>query len=587
MIRLVNQIIARAVETQASDIHIEPFEDRLRVRYRYDGVLHEADSPPPRLTAAIISRIKIMAQARHRRAPAAAGRPHPAGGARPGGRFPRLHRAVAAWRERGAARARPQRGRVRFRAASACRRPVVEQFSAALDLPNGIVLVTGPTGSGKTTTLYTGAAGAERGRPARSSRSRTRSNISCAASTRSRCEPQIGLTFADLLRSILRQDPDVIMVGEIRDLETAQIAVQAALTGHLVLSTLHTNSAAAAITRLRDMGLEDYLLTAVLRGVLAQRLVRRLCTACRRAAPAPPELVRALRSRAPRRRRPGHAVASRRLPGSAGRPAIAARQAIAEFLVPDAGDRAADLRRAPTMPRSSGRRSAAAWRPMFEAGLAARWPARRRSRKSCAASGPTSLMPMAALPLHGDQRRAASIERGRDGGGQRSRGDRAAAAQGHHADARRAGAARAPGPLACCARSSAAAAGCAGRKSPISTRELATMLGAGQDLDRALRFLIETAPSPRVRRGARPRCATRCATAARLPRRSRSTRRAFRALYVGLVRAGEAGGQLAATLERLADLLDAPAQAFGDRDLGADLSRRCWSWPPSARSRCC
>src|SRR5205085_12414630 len=105
-------------------------------------------------------------------------------------------------------------------------------------------------------------------------------------------KPQIDLTFANLLRSILRQDPDVIMVGEIRDLETAQIAVQAALTGHLVLSTLHTNSAAASITRLRDMGLEDYLLTAVLRGVLAQRLVRRLCLRCRRAAPAPPELVR-------------------------------------------------------------------------------------------------------------------------------------------------------------------------------------------------------------------------------------------------------------------------------------------------------
>src|SRR5205814_3923499 len=104
--------------------------------------------------------------------------------------------------------------------------------------------------------------------------------------------PQIGLSFASLLRSILRQDPDVIMVGEIRDLETAQIAVQAALTGHLVLSTVHTNSAAATITRLRDMGVEDYLLTAVLRGVLAQRLVRRLCPACRRAAPAAPELVR-------------------------------------------------------------------------------------------------------------------------------------------------------------------------------------------------------------------------------------------------------------------------------------------------------
>ena len=157
---------------------------------------------------------------------------------------------------------------------------VTARFNAALALPNGIVLVTGPTGSGKTTTLYAGLRGIN-------SVARNIVTVEDPIEYQLRginqiqVKPQIGLDFANLLRSILRQDPDVIMVGEIRDLETAQIAVQAALTGHLVLSTVHTNSAAATITRLRDMGVEDYLLTAVLRGVLAQRLVRRLCQACR------------------------------------------------------------------------------------------------------------------------------------------------------------------------------------------------------------------------------------------------------------------------------------------------------------------
>ena len=169
-------------------------------------------------------------------------------------------------------------------------KPIVASFNRALDLPNGIVLVTGPTGSGKTTTLYTGLLGLN-------SIARKIVTIEDPVEFQLRginqvqVKPQIGLNFASLLRSILRQDPDVIMVGEIRDLETAQIAVQAALTGHLVLSTVHTNSAAATITRLRDMGLEDYLLTAVLRGVLAQRLVRRLCRECRDPFEAPLDLV--------------------------------------------------------------------------------------------------------------------------------------------------------------------------------------------------------------------------------------------------------------------------------------------------------
>jgi general secretion pathway protein E len=211
---------------------------------------------------------------------------------------------------------------------------VVEAWTQALELPNGILLVTGPTGSGKTTTLYTGLT-------AINAVSRNIVTVEDPIEyqlngiNQIQTKPQIGLTFAALLRSILRQDPDVIMVGEIRDLETAQIAVQAALTGHLVLSTLHTNSAAATITRLRDMGLEDYLVTAVLRGVLAQRLVRRLCDACKREAEAPPELVQ----RFDLDRRAGGApvhlwhpvgCAQCRSTGYRG------RQAIAEFLVPDA-----------------------------------------------------------------------------------------------------------------------------------------------------------------------------------------------------------------------------------------------------------
>ncbi len=289
VIRLVNQIIGRAVETHASDIHVEPFEDRLRVRYRYDGVLHEADSPGARMAPAIISRIKIMAKLdiAERRLPQ-------------DGRIKlavrgteidfRVSTIPSLYGEKVVLRVL-DRSSVTFDYVKlGLPAGVVTQWSKALELPNGILLVTGPTGSGKTTTLYTGLT-------AINAVSRNIVTVEDPIEyqlngiNQIQTKPQIGLTFAALLRSILRQDPDVIMVGEVRDLETAQIAVQAALTGHLVLSTLHTNSAAATITRLRDMGLEDYLLTAVLRGVLAQRLVRRLCDHCKREADAPPELV--------------------------------------------------------------------------------------------------------------------------------------------------------------------------------------------------------------------------------------------------------------------------------------------------------
>jgi len=289
VIRLVNLLITRAVETLASDIHIEPFEDRLRVRYRYDGVLHEAEAPPRHLAAAITSRIKIMARLdiAERRMPQDGRIKMAVRGQDVDFRvstIPSLHGETVVLRIL-------DRAAVAFDYARLGLSPaVIRKLGSALDLPNGIVLVTGPTGSGKTTTLYTGLLALN---------AVTRKIVTVEdpieyqlqGINQIQVRSQIGLSFASLLRSILRQDPDVIMVGEIRDAETAQIAVQAALTGHLVLSTLHTNSAAAAVTRLRDMGVEDYLLTAVLRGIMAQRLVRRLCPDCRQAEPAAPELV--------------------------------------------------------------------------------------------------------------------------------------------------------------------------------------------------------------------------------------------------------------------------------------------------------
>ncbi len=331
VIRLVNQLIGRAVETQASDIHIEPFEDRLRVRFRYDGVLHEANSQPARLGPAITSRIKIMARLdiAERRLPQDGRIRLAVRGQEVDFRvstIPSLHGETVVMRVL-------DRTAVAFDYAQlGLAAPVIGRLREALDLPNGIVLVTGPTGSGKTTTLYAGL---------RALNSEARKVVTVedpieyqlGGINQIQVKPQIGLTFAALLRSILRQDPDVIMVGEIRDLETAQIAAQAALTGHLVLSTLHTNSAAATITRLRDMGLEDYLMTAVLRGVLAQRLVRKLCLACRRASPAPPELVARLGVAVPA---PApqlwHPVGCPHCRGTGYR----GRLAIAEYLHPDA-----------------------------------------------------------------------------------------------------------------------------------------------------------------------------------------------------------------------------------------------------------
>jgi len=290
VIRMVNQILTRAVETSASDVHVEPLEDRLRIRYRYDGMLHEADNPPQRLAAAITSRIKIMARLdiAQRRLPQDGRIRLAVRGQEIDFRVsttPSLYGETVVLRILDRTAVAFDYGKLGLPPA------VISQFQAALAQPNGIVLVTGPTGSGKTTTLYTGLLALN---------SVTRKIITVEdpieyrlhGITQMQVHEQIGLTFAEFLSTIVRQDPNIIMVGEIRDKETAQVAAQAALVGTLVLSTLHTNSAATAVTRLRDMGLEDYLMAAMLRGVLAQRLVRRLCFACRRPAPAAPELVR-------------------------------------------------------------------------------------------------------------------------------------------------------------------------------------------------------------------------------------------------------------------------------------------------------
>ncbi len=289
VIRLVNQILSRAVEQRASDIHVEPFENELRIRYRIDGVLHDVDPPPRSMTAAVISRLKLMAKLNI------------------------------------AERRLPQDGRIKIRLVgreidlrvsslptlygeSVVLR-ILDRSSIVVDLlklgmpddtlaafdhmigqPHGLLLVTGPTGSGKTTTLY-GALDKINSPDKKIITIEDPVEYQLRGVNQIHVRSQIGLTFAAGLRSIVRQDPDVIMVGEIRDAETAEIAIQAALTGHLVLATLHTNDAPGAVSRLLDMGVEDYLLASSLLGVLAQRLVRNLCGSCRRPVDITPELL--------------------------------------------------------------------------------------------------------------------------------------------------------------------------------------------------------------------------------------------------------------------------------------------------------
>jgi general secretion pathway protein E len=293
VIRLVNQLIARAIDSRASDIHIEPLQNRLVVRYRIDGALREFASPPTRLRAAIISRIKIMAKLN------IAERRLPQDGrirlAVQGKEFDlRVSTMPTLHGESVVMRILDRASLVEDLTALGFLEETLEPFLKVLDHPQGILLVTGPTGSGKTTTLY--ACLARLNSPERKLFTvEDPIEYQLEGVNQIQVKPQIGLSFAHVLRSVLRQDPDIIMVGEMRDLETAQIAVQAALTGHLVLSTLHTNSAAATVTRLLDMGVDDYLVTSTVNGVLAQRLVRKLCSHCREAYRALPELAAQLR----------------------------------------------------------------------------------------------------------------------------------------------------------------------------------------------------------------------------------------------------------------------------------------------------
>lgn len=278
IVRLVNRIIHRAAELGASDIHVEPTRHEVKVRYRIDGVLHDQEDIPKRFQAAIASRIKLMARMN-----------------------------IAEMRM-------PQDGRIKFKLAKkdvdirvsslptifgeslvlrllqkedilldldklGFPQDLLDQFKRTVRLPYGILLVTGPTGSGKTTTLY--AALQYINTPDRKIVTvEDPVEYQLEGINQVQVQPKIGLTFAHCLRSFLRQDPDVMLVGEIRDFETAEIAVQAALTGHMVFSTLHTNDAVGAITRLQDMGVEPFMITSALVAVLAQRLVRKICPDC-------------------------------------------------------------------------------------------------------------------------------------------------------------------------------------------------------------------------------------------------------------------------------------------------------------------
>ncbi|MCD9006532.1 type II secretion system ATPase GspE [Luteimonas sp. XNQY3] len=364
VIRLVNLVIQRAVELRASDIHIEPFESRLKVRYRVDGVLIDGESPPVNLTAAVISRIKIMA---------------------------RLNIAERRLPQDGRIMLRVQGKELDLRVSTMPtahgesvvmrlldRETVVfdfyrlgftdeflPQFNKVLDQPHGILLVTGPTGSGKTTTLYTALS--QLNTPdVKIITVEDPVEYQIEGINQIQAKPQIGLDFAHALRSIVRQDPDIIMIGEMRDLETARIAIQSALTGHLVLSTLHTNNAAGGITRMLDMGVEDYLLTSTVNGILAQRLVRRLEPAHRVRYAASPEEIERFELR---RFQPEGEIVLYRPGPSAGAPTgYLGRTTIVEFLVMNDTLRRAVMRHAgmgelEQLARESGMRT------MYEDGI--------------------------------------------------------------------------------------------------------------------------------------------------------------------------------------------------------------------------
>ena len=286
IIRLINALLTEAVKEGASDIHIEPFENRLVVRFRLDGVLREVLSPQKAIASAVVSRIKVMAKLdiAEKRLPQdgriglkIAGRPVDV----------RVSTIPAGHGERVVLRLLDkQAGKLDLRQLGMAQ-DTLDRLSETIERPHGILLVTGPTGSGKTTTLYASLLKLnDSSRNIMTVEDPIEYYIDGVGQTQ--VNTKVEMTFARGLRAILRQDPDVVMIGEIRDLETAQIAVQASLTGHLVLSTLHTNSAIGAVTRLRDMGVEPFLLSSSLIGVLAQRLVRVLDPALRESYAATP-----------------------------------------------------------------------------------------------------------------------------------------------------------------------------------------------------------------------------------------------------------------------------------------------------------
>ncbi len=280
VIRLVNQIIHRALDMGASDIHIEPFEDGLRLRYRVDGVLQDyADSPPSSLAAAIASRIKLLSQMNiaERRLPQDGRIMTRVKGHELDLRvstIPTVHGESIVMRVL-------DRQSIRLSLTSmGFSHDTLERYRELLHRPHGVLLLTGPTGSGKTTTLYASLASLDTD-SLKIVTVEDPIEYQLAGVNQIQVQSQIELSFARSLRAILRQDPDIIMIGEMRDKETAQTSVQSALTGHLVLSTLHTNTAASAIIRLEDMGVERFLITSSVNGVLAQRLVRKLCDECK------------------------------------------------------------------------------------------------------------------------------------------------------------------------------------------------------------------------------------------------------------------------------------------------------------------
>jgi general secretion pathway protein E len=287
VIRLVNLIISRAIEVGATDIHFEPFENKFVIRYRIDGVLQEVESPPKRLQWAIISRVKIISKLNiaERRLPQ-------------DGRLKlrvlgkeidfRISTIPTQFGESLVMRILDQSRLVLDLDKLGFPADTLETFKEMLNTPYGLILVSGPTGSGKTTSLY--SALQRINLPERKIITiEDPVEYQLNGINQIQVKPQIGLTFANGLRSIVRQDPDVILVGEIRDAETAEIAIQSALTGHLVFSTLHTNDAAGSITRLLEMGVEDYLLASSLVVVMAQRLVRILCPFCKEKTEIEPE----------------------------------------------------------------------------------------------------------------------------------------------------------------------------------------------------------------------------------------------------------------------------------------------------------